>query len=205
MSLTDGTQTNIFNTAIELFSKEGYENISMKKLAHAVGIQAASIYNHFPSKESILDEIYSYYEEHYFDNCCYKNISDEQLKTSSAEELMSLFAWNFSSLPEDIRVRLTRIAKIIYSRFIIDERANKFFRDIMLTKCLDDLTTLFERLKSMGRLHKDFEIKPFCEALLYACLMIGITNIANASFNHEVDNKDYVKKGFTDILAISLK
>lgn len=47
----------IRSTAVELFSKIGYEAASMRQIAAAVGIKAASLYNHYSSKEELLWEI----------------------------------------------------------------------------------------------------------------------------------------------------
>jgi AcrR family transcriptional regulator len=44
----------IVETGLKLFSEIGYEGASMRQIASLVGIQAASLYNHFPSKEELL-------------------------------------------------------------------------------------------------------------------------------------------------------
>ncbi len=47
----------IFRTALRLFALRGYEQVSMRQIASAVGIKASSIYNHFSSKADLLDEV----------------------------------------------------------------------------------------------------------------------------------------------------
>lgn len=60
-----GTKWDIFATSIDLFSKIGYTNVSLRDIAKEVGIKASSIYNHFSLKDDILLTIYNFYEENY--------------------------------------------------------------------------------------------------------------------------------------------
>jgi AcrR family transcriptional regulator len=48
------TSDVIVETGLELFSKIGYDGTSMRQIASLVGIQAASLYNHYASKEELL-------------------------------------------------------------------------------------------------------------------------------------------------------
>lgn len=47
----------IIQTAAALFKAKGFSAVSMRDLAKAMGIKAASLYNHIDSKQHILDEI----------------------------------------------------------------------------------------------------------------------------------------------------
>ena len=55
------TRERILLASINLFSEQGYDAVSIREIAAAVGIKDSSIYRHFESKDSILDEILSYY------------------------------------------------------------------------------------------------------------------------------------------------
>lgn len=44
-------------TAARLFKQKGYSAVTMRDLAAAVGLKAASLYNHIASKEEILNEV----------------------------------------------------------------------------------------------------------------------------------------------------
>jgi AcrR family transcriptional regulator len=49
-----GRRAAILATATEAFVSHGYAGTSMADLARAIGIQKASLYHHFPSKESLF-------------------------------------------------------------------------------------------------------------------------------------------------------
>lgn len=51
------TKESIYENAVNLFCTHGYVNVGMRDLAKEVGIKAASIYNHYKSKEEILLDI----------------------------------------------------------------------------------------------------------------------------------------------------
>ncbi len=53
----EDTRQKILEKALELFSTNGYDSVSMGEIAGAVGIKAPSLYNHFPGKQAIFDAI----------------------------------------------------------------------------------------------------------------------------------------------------
>ena len=48
------TKKTIRDAARKLFAADGYNAVSMRDIAHAIGKQPGGIYNHFPNKQSIL-------------------------------------------------------------------------------------------------------------------------------------------------------
>lgn len=53
----EDTKQKILDKALELFSTQGYDSVSVGEIAKAVGIKAPSLYNHFPGKQAIFDAI----------------------------------------------------------------------------------------------------------------------------------------------------
>ena len=51
------TKQRILTEAVQLFSKEGYEAVSVDQIAKAVGIKAPSLYKHYKNKRDIFDSI----------------------------------------------------------------------------------------------------------------------------------------------------
>jgi AcrR family transcriptional regulator len=58
------TKEKIIYESLNLFSTKGFEAISVRDIANAVGIKASSLYNHFKNKQDIFDTIIGRYSRH---------------------------------------------------------------------------------------------------------------------------------------------
>ncbi|MET8572818.1 TetR/AcrR family transcriptional regulator [Streptomyces sp. NPDC004783] len=63
MSPSPERREEILATAAEVFAAQGYNATTVRKIADAAGMLAGSLYYHFDSKESMLDEILSTFLE----------------------------------------------------------------------------------------------------------------------------------------------
>ncbi|MFF1338272.1 MULTISPECIES: TetR/AcrR family transcriptional regulator [unclassified Streptomyces] len=59
MTATPERRRELLDTAAEVFAAQGYNATTVRKIADAAGMLAGSLYYHFDSKESMLDEILS--------------------------------------------------------------------------------------------------------------------------------------------------
>jgi AcrR family transcriptional regulator len=65
-SATDGTRGRILLAGLGLFAEHGFHGTSIRDIAAEVAVQSASLYTHFPSKETILAElVLAGHEEHH--------------------------------------------------------------------------------------------------------------------------------------------
>lgn len=53
------SKERIRDAALVMIDQEGLEGLSMRKLATTLGVQAASLYKHFPTKDDVLDDVAS--------------------------------------------------------------------------------------------------------------------------------------------------
>ena len=51
------SRDRIREAALELIDRDGLAELSMRKLAAGLGVQAASLYGHYPTKDDLLDDI----------------------------------------------------------------------------------------------------------------------------------------------------
>ena len=52
------TKQRILQEALRLFSRKGYDAVSVEQIADAVGVKAPSLYKHYKSKQDIFDAIF---------------------------------------------------------------------------------------------------------------------------------------------------
>lgn len=57
------TKERIIDVSLELFSQKGFDAVSVRDICKRVNIKESSVYYHFKSKQAILDEILSRFEE----------------------------------------------------------------------------------------------------------------------------------------------
>ena len=50
-------QRRVLESCLELFAEQGFSASSIRDIASAAGMQSASLYNHFPSKDAMLSEL----------------------------------------------------------------------------------------------------------------------------------------------------
>lgn len=52
------TQQQVLEVAADLFARKGYDGVSLREIALAVGIKESSLYNHFANKLDILQSLF---------------------------------------------------------------------------------------------------------------------------------------------------
>ncbi len=58
------TKDRIWNMALDLFSKSGFEGVSVRDIASAVGVRESALYRHYTNKREIYDVILLQYSAH---------------------------------------------------------------------------------------------------------------------------------------------
>src|SRR5688572_32412644 len=59
-------RSELLGIAAGLFAEKGFRNTTVRDIADAAGILSGSLYHHFDSKESLVDEILSTFQEELF-------------------------------------------------------------------------------------------------------------------------------------------
>jgi AcrR family transcriptional regulator len=128
------TKDKLFQTAIKLFNKYGYENVSISLITKTVGVAKGAFYIHFSSKESIMVEQFSKIDTYYIN--WYESVD----KMQEASVLLTDFIRNVAKLTVDI-LKID-VIKVVYRshinapsnlKFLIDEKRIyfKIFKEII--------------------------------------------------------------------------
>ncbi|WP_325192630.1 GNAT family N-acetyltransferase [Methanobrevibacter ruminantium] len=163
------TKEKIFDVSIDLFSQYGYDGVSIRQIAKEVGIKESSIYNHYQSKESILESILSYY---------INEMLKEEAPVMQPKENLNMDFDHFykegidrfiSKLSEEKMMKITRI-------FLVEsyhnEKIKKFVKEAIIGYAINGWEDLFNLMKEMNFIKKDADIKQLAESFYYYGLFL---------------------------------
>lgn len=147
------TKEKIFNVSLDLFSKKGYDSVSLREIAEEVGIQKSSIYSHYSSKEAILMDIFNQFTNSF-------EIDNEEIQLSENNPLLEnpeLFYHKGSEVIKNMlfQEQNLKIWKLILIQMHHNETIKSFFENEILVKPLVFWQGLFTILKEKEIIHKD--------------------------------------------------
>ncbi|WP_299525533.1 TetR/AcrR family transcriptional regulator [uncultured Methanobrevibacter sp.] len=137
------TKEKIFDAALDLFSKKGYDSVSIRAIAFEVGIKESSIYNHYSSKKEILMSILKYFEE-YFES---SPLDNNQAK-SFLEKNPEMFYHQGSEMFKQqlFHGKVLKILKLIFVQMYQIEEVKEFFLETILENSIGFWSNIFEIL-----------------------------------------------------------
>lgn len=144
-----GTKSKIFDCAIEMFMLRGFNDVSLRDIAQNVGIRQSTIYNHFRSKQEILDVIYDFYCYYFLRDRPSLDDAETVLKNGNLMDVIRCIRYDFK---EDYEQRMADISKIIFQRMGIDARANEIAKSVMVDEGVRYVEAVFDKAVETGRL-----------------------------------------------------
>lgn len=144
-----GTKKKIFSKSIELFMRKGFDATSIKDIADTIGIAQSAVYNHFITKQEILDTIYNYYCHYYIKDRPSIGDIEPILRNGSLMDIMACIRYDFD---KEYEQELNSITKIIFQRNSIDERAREITKSLMIDEGIRFVEEVFDKAVEIGRL-----------------------------------------------------
>lgn len=153
------TKEKIIETALELFSQRGYDGVSVRDIARAVGIRESSLYNHFENKRAIFDGIVDFcvqQSEVYFrgnalpfdqgdDMSVYQGIRLEHLQELIEQTFLFFFddPWNL------------QFRRLLLLSQYTDPRCRDIYRQLYRDKCVQVQEYIFATLMDSGDIRRE--------------------------------------------------
>ena len=161
--------------------------MSIRQIGTAVGIKESSIYNHYKSKESIMDEILNYY--------IHEMTKDEIPLTQASKNLDVSFDYFYkrgldlyiTKLSEDKMMKITRII-LIESHH--NEKIKNFVKIAIIENAIKGWTDLFDLMKEKNLINDNSESKQLAKSFYYYGLFLLIEHFI---INYPEDDNAFLK------------
>ena len=114
------TKQRILDAALELFSTAGYEGVSVKQIAQAVGIKDSSLYKHFKSKQEIFDTLMQEMNARFEQTVTFYKLPQGEIEKVAKEYGQRDLLW------------LKEACKAVFLFFLKDPKASKFRKMLMI-------------------------------------------------------------------------
>lgn len=153
------TKEKILETALDLFSQRGYDGVSVRDIARAVGIRESSLYNHFPGKQAIFDAIVSLClrqsERYYQENALPFRPGDDisPFQGAGLDALQDLIERTFRCFFDD--PWNSRFRRLLLLGQFSDQRCRDTYRALYRDKCIQVQAYIFSALMDAGELRRE--------------------------------------------------
>ena len=148
----DLTRERILFCAANLFAEKGFTEASMRELAEAVGIKAASLYHHFPSKNAILEhmlEDYSRCNTYVFEA---KNLLRPLRDNATANGVAACFEVSF---PQERAEYYLKILCVALQEQFRNPIVRRYMTDGFILSAELNTKTVIDVLKELGVIRQD--------------------------------------------------
>jgi AcrR family transcriptional regulator len=149
---------DIAQAALELFRERGYDQTRVHDIASRVGISDATLFNYFPAKEHLLDELALAQVELFRQTIAYQLIGADQPVPQRIVETMQAAA-EVIAADRDFQAVLYTRSNLFHSSGVLEQRTREMYKE---------LSSLFELGQRRG------EIRDGADPVQLAELLIAI-------------------------------
>lgn len=152
--ITGDSRNRILDAALNLFSTKGFSETSMRDIANAVDIKAASLYNHFSGKQSLIEALIEretgYVEEKLRLSGSMASPDDdpEAYSDSHPARIVDLVWQSYSPFFDDSRVK--RLMRLLAANRYRDEHWGALYNAVFVERPLAIQEAIFDRLIGDG-------------------------------------------------------
>jgi len=192
------TKEKIMMEALSLFSVKGFDAVSVRDIAQAVGIKESSLYNHYHNKQHIFDSIIAecsarsnaYFQQAHFTDESGRFGTDEKTveiyKSMTEERFTAVAAQVFEAVfTDEIGVKLRRMLTIEQYR---SDRLAQIFRAFSFEDSLTYQSQLFAAMMQAGA---------FVQADPYVLALAFFSPIFLIFYKYDADQMEEARELFT--------
>ena len=193
--MSDTRKKDIIMATLELAANKGLGNVSMNMIADKVGIKKPSLYNHFASKEALVEEMYQFLREEAKKNA---NIGAIDYTTifagKSALEILRMMVEGYFNMNQ--QEHMMNFYKVIYSERSLNPMAAKIVAE-ETDKMIIATKQLFYALEVHKLLHfRNADISAVSFAMTIHGLMDYELDQSNSQCSYKTDKNlldDYLE------------
>lgn len=145
------TTKRILTASSELFSRYGYDNVSVRDIAKEVGIKESSLYNHFASKQEILENLFGIFAESVPAARPKADEMDHLLDILTPEEILKNTIIDYGKSIDGI---IGYTARIIYTEMYRNQRAASIYKNVVVEEPTAFYESLIQKMMDKGVLKK---------------------------------------------------
>lgn len=146
------TKDRILIEALQLFSKNGYDAVSMEQIAKAVGIKAPSLYKHYRGKQELFDAILQETERRYREFVDEIVIQDGEMDQINVDEIVQKAQAYVSYAIHDPYVSAFR--RLLTVEQFKNSRLTQLYSDSQLNLIMEYHAQLFSELMDVGKMRR---------------------------------------------------
>ncbi len=179
------TTNRILEVSSDLFARKGYDSTSLNEIAKAVGIKESSLYNHFKSKEGILEALFQVFREKAPESRPTEAEVDKMLMIMQPEEIFKHILFYFGSHENSM---LENAAMVINNEKYKNQKAAETYFQCVVKEPSDYYERLIKKMSERGMIGK-VDARMFAEQYNYVSISL---------------TKEYfmVKNGLADMQAV---
>ncbi|WP_128103038.1 TetR/AcrR family transcriptional regulator [Paenibacillus sp. DCT19] len=140
----------ILHVAIDLFSQDGYNAVSIRDITRKVGIKESSLYNHFSNKIEILETIYFNFRMDVANIIPPQEGLDEIVSSMDIERFLIQGLKNFMDHIEN--PKMEKIWRIIYLEQVRDEKARSIYLNDIVEGMSNFMEIVFKKYFTLGQI-----------------------------------------------------
>lgn len=120
------TREIILEEALSLFAVKGYQSVTVKEIAKAVGIKDSSLYKHFSSKQAIYDTLLTWMNQKFEETVTFYRLPQGEMESVAREYGRNDLIW------------LKKACEAVFLFFLKDPQAAKFRRMLTIEQYKSD-------------------------------------------------------------------